>query len=178
MFAPWRSHNPVRITKSPITGKSLIPDPRKNEKQKSNKNKSWLVEKCWRHGSRFPTRDRRRYFFGGWDTQEPTRGVYSRRVSHLGNITTASLLRHFKKVHMNFHQFFFHNFSSVETYHLFKRKKLVKNHEYRIKYFKFHVLYDKQTIQNFVPFEKSFSYEWFMIPVSVCPFWFLLKSLF
>ena len=24
MFAPWRSHNPVRITKSPITGKSSI----------------------------------------------------------------------------------------------------------------------------------------------------------
>ena len=24
MFAPWRSHNPVRITKSPITGKSFI----------------------------------------------------------------------------------------------------------------------------------------------------------
>ena len=24
MFAPWRSHNPVRITKCPITGKSFI----------------------------------------------------------------------------------------------------------------------------------------------------------
>ena len=24
MFAPWRSHNPVRITKSSITGKSFI----------------------------------------------------------------------------------------------------------------------------------------------------------
>ena len=24
LFAPWRSHKPVRITKSPITGKSFI----------------------------------------------------------------------------------------------------------------------------------------------------------
>ena len=59
---------------------------------------------------------------------------------------------------MNFHQFFFRNVSSVETYHLFKRKQLVKNHEYRIKYLKVHVLYDKQTIQNFAPFEKRLSY--------------------
>ena len=29
MFAPWRSHNPVRITKSPITGKSFIRGHRK-----------------------------------------------------------------------------------------------------------------------------------------------------
>ena len=78
------------------------------------------------------------------------KGVYSPRLGHLRKIRTTSLLRHFKKVHLNFHQFFFQNLSSVETYHLFKRKKLVKNHEYRIKYFKVHVLYDKQTIQNFV----------------------------
>ena len=78
------------------------------------------------------------------------KGVYSPRLGHLQKIRTTSLLRHFKKVHLNFHQFFFQNLSSVETYHLFKRKKLVKNQEYRIKYFKVHVLYDKQTIQNFV----------------------------
>ena len=129
------------------------------KKQKSTKNKSWLVEKCWRHGSRCPTRDRRRYFLGGWDTQEPTRGVYSHRLAHLGKIITTSVLTYFKKIHMNFHQFFFFkNLSSVETYHPFKRTKLVKNLEYRIKYFKVHVLYDKQTIQNFVPFQKRFSY--------------------
>ena len=91
------------------------------------------------------------------------KGVYSPRLGHLRKIRTTSLLRHFKKVHLNFHQFFFQNLSSVETYHLFKRKKLVKNHEYRIKYFKVHVLYDKQTIQNFVLRCNL------LIPASVCP---------
>ena len=91
------------------------------------------------------------------------KGVYSRRLGHLGKIITTSLLRHFKKVHLNFHQLFFQNLSSVETYHLFKSKKLVKNHEYRNKYFKVHVLYDKQTIQNFVPFKKRLLIGYFTL---------------
>ena len=86
------------------------------------------------------------------------KGVFSRRLGHLGRIITTSLVRHFKNVHLNFHRFSVKiTLSSVETYHLFKRKKLVKNHEYRIKYFKVHVLNDKQTIQKFVSFEKRLS---------------------
>ena len=85
------------------------------------------------------------------------KGVFSRTLGHLGRIIATSLVRRFTKVHLNFHRFSV-KLSSVETYHLFKRKNLVKNHEYRIKYFKVHVLNDKQTIQKFVPFEKRLSH--------------------
>ena len=81
------------------------------------------------------------------------------RLGHLGRIIMTSPLRHFEKVHLNFHRFSL-NFASVETYHLFQQQqqKIVKNYEYPIKYFKVHVLYDKQTIQKFVPFEQRLSH--------------------
>ena len=62
------------------------------------------------------------------------KGIYSRRLGHLGKIIRTSLLRHFKKVHLNFHQFFFPKFVlQLKLTIYLKEKKLVKNHEYRIK---------------------------------------------
>ena len=38
-----------------------------------------------------------------------------------------------------------------------------------MKYFKVHVLYDKQTIQTFVPLKNVFPTDNLLIPASVCP---------
>ena len=98
----------------------------------------WLIEKYWRHGNFFPSGDCKRSFLGGWNKSRKRRLLLQARPFRTYKGTTLSPLGLYKQVHLKVHWLQCKIFLQLQ-HTIYFHKKIVENHEYRIKDFKVHV---------------------------------------